>query len=129
MNKSQPRELEDQRIALVREFLESNPGRRVSLAEMTQYAHFSASRLWHLFKAATGMSPSRYSMILRMQWAREMIAAGSASLKEIAAQSGFSDQSHFTRAFRKAYGVNPTLCRNRVYESAFGCGSGYKSEK
>jgi AraC-like DNA-binding protein len=42
----------------------------------------------------------------RLQRARRMIADGE-PLAEIAADAGFSDQSHFSRHFKKAFGVTP----------------------
>jgi AraC-like DNA-binding protein len=42
----------------------------------------------------------------RLEQAKKMITAGT-PLAEIAATAGFSDQSHFNRQFKKAYGMTP----------------------
>jgi AraC family transcriptional regulator len=101
----------DVRIAEIRRLLDASHG-RVSLQEMARHAGLSVSRFCHLFRAATGMAPARYSMRARMLWARSLLADNSLSVKEIAAQAGFDDESHFARAFRKAFGVNPSDKRN-----------------
>jgi AraC family transcriptional regulator len=60
-----------------------------------------------LFKLETGMAPGRYIENLRIERAKALIEAAELPLVEIAHQTGFSDQSHFTRRFRKAVGMTP----------------------
>ena len=50
---------------------------------------------------------------LRLEWARREIARGTA-LAAVAAQAGFADQSHFTKAFAKATGITPSEYRRRL---------------
>jgi AraC-like DNA-binding protein len=45
-------------------------------------------------------------VLRRLDRARALIRAG-VSLAEVAAASGFADQSHLTRQFRRAYGLSP----------------------
>ena len=54
-----------------------------------------------LFKCSTGITPHRYIMIKRMQLAQSLIKKGKMRTSEIASESGFSDQSHLSRCFRK----------------------------
>ncbi|MFJ5369721.1 helix-turn-helix transcriptional regulator, partial [Bosea sp. CER48] len=51
-------------------------------------------------------SPYNYLVMRRLDRARRMLAQ-SASLVDVAFACGFSDQSHLTRQFRRAYGVTP----------------------
>ena len=53
-----------------------------------------------------GTSPHRYLVMRRLEKARGMIGSGR-SLVEIALETGFSDQAHFTRHFKKAHGMTP----------------------
>ena len=76
-----------------------------TLAKMTHRSQFHFSRA---FTRLVGMSPYRYVVHLRLQRAVEMIRDGKFGLAEIAAKTGFADQSHLTRWVRRVHGVSPT---------------------
>jgi AraC-like DNA-binding protein len=69
-------------------------------AGRTRYAVYRA------FRSTYGMSPSDYQRQLRLRAARRLIARGG-PLSDVAAQTGFADQSHLTRWFSRYYGITP----------------------
>ncbi|WP_157140512.1 helix-turn-helix domain-containing protein, partial [Achromobacter xylosoxidans] len=58
------------------------------------------------FHRATGMTPHAYQVQRRLLLARHLLRQGMA-LADTAAAAGFSDQSHMTRLFSRAYGLSP----------------------
>lgn len=90
----------------VRAFLEDNFDRPVQSSELEQVAGMDRFRLIRHFRTRFATTPYRYLMMRRLQKARALIAMGQ-PLAGIAAETGFSDQSHFNRHFRQAYGVSP----------------------
>jgi len=76
-----------------------------TLARMTHRSQFHFSRA---FTRSVGVSPHRYVVHLRLQRAVEMIRDRKFGLAEIAAKTGFADQSHLTRWIRRVHGVSPT---------------------
>lgn len=76
-----------------------------TLAKMTNRSQFHFSRA---FTRSVGVSPYRYVVHLRLQHAVEMIRDGKFGLAEIAAGTGFADQSHLTRWVRRVHGVSLT---------------------
>jgi AraC family transcriptional regulator len=54
-----------------------------------------------------------YIRKLRVLRGRQLLAIDDGTLAEIALQSGFADQSHFTRVFKKHFGLTPSDCRRR----------------
>jgi len=57
------------------------------------------------------MPPHQYLMKLRIERAREILVAGDARIIDVALDLGFSNASHFSRAFARRYGVAPAAFR------------------
>ena len=72
-------------------------------------ARAAASRL---FSHTVGLTPGGWSRSVRLSRARSPIHAG-ASPADVANETGFSDQSHLTREFKRVYGVTPGSLRAR----------------
>jgi AraC-like DNA-binding protein len=73
------------------------------LAEAAGCSRFA---LYRAFSAEFGMSPSDYERQFRLRHARVLLAAGSAPA-DVAALTGFADQAHLARWFKRAYGITP----------------------
>lgn len=63
------------------------------------------------FRSAYGRSPARYRHDWRVAGAIERIVRSAAALADIAADTGFADQAHMTRAVRRASGWSPGALR------------------
>ncbi|GAA4241874.1 AraC family transcriptional regulator [Actinomadura meridiana] len=74
-----------------------------ALAEAAGCSRFA---LYRGFRRAYGMAPSDYQRQLRLRAARRMLARGGA-IGDVAAATGFADQSHLTRWFVRCYGMTP----------------------
>jgi len=95
-----------QAVGRAREFLDANFGRVVRSEQLEAVTSLSRYALARHFRACLGTSPYRYLVMRRLDHARHLMMAG-ASLAETAAASGFADQSHMTRQFKRAYGMSP----------------------
>ena len=85
-------------------------GGPVSLSDVAGTGGLSASRLRHLFVEQTGLPFRTYLLWLRLCRALE-VAAGGASLTQAAHEAGFADSAHFSRTFRRMFGVTPAALR------------------
>jgi AraC family transcriptional regulator len=95
-------------VAYIEDQLEAGP----SLEQMAAAAHLSAYHFARQFKAATGLPPHQYLIARRVERAQQLLQAdGDLSQAEIAAQAGFSDQSQFSRHFKRIVGVTPRQFR------------------
>jgi len=92
--------------SLARDYLEENTERPVRSGELEAVTGLDRYALSRHFRATYSTSPHRFLLMRRLQRARRMIEVGE-PLAEIAADAGFSDQSHFNRHFKKAFGVTP----------------------
>ncbi len=78
----------------------------VTLDEVAQAAGLSPFHAARLFTRTTGMPPHAWRNQLRLQRALAPLRAG-VPVADVAAASGFVDQSHFTRHFKRMFGVPP----------------------
>jgi AraC-like DNA-binding protein len=60
-----------------------------------------------LFRKFHGVSPLKYINDLKLTHAAELIESGEYSITEVAGLSGFADASHFSREFKKHFGIPP----------------------
>jgi AraC family transcriptional regulator len=96
------------RLRAVVEFIEAHFDAGPSLEHLAAVARLSPYHFARQFKAATGLPPHQFVLARRVERAKQLLhGAGDLSLAEIAARTGFSDQSQFTRHFRRLVGVTP----------------------
>ena len=91
----------------IKVLLASDLSRRWTLAEIAKEAGGSPVYLTQVFRQVEGMPLYRYHLRLRLACALDKIAQYD-DLSALAADLGFSSHSHFTAAFRQAYGRSPT---------------------
>lgn len=82
----------------------------VSLGDLGAIGGLSADRLRHLFVEQTGLPFRTYLLWLRLTQAVELLARGVA-LTPAAHEAGFADSAHFSRTFRRMFGIAPTNLR------------------
>jgi transcriptional regulator GlxA family with amidase domain len=104
----------DLRIAAVIVRMRTELHRPLGIAELAAAVNLSPSRLIHLFRSEIGVPPARYLRDLRLRRARVGLQRTFLSVKEVMFQVGFSDPSHFSRAFKVRYGVSPRHFRSRA---------------
>lgn len=81
------------------------------IAAIARGAQVSPIRLVRLFRRTYGISLARFMRVQQLQHALRLLSDPAISLSAVAAETGFSDQSHMTRAFVQTYGVTPAAMR------------------
>jgi AraC-like DNA-binding protein len=97
-------------------YLEEHYADETSMTELAQLCRLSSTHFNRQFRQLLRMSPSEYLLALRVQQARGLLAMSSKTVAEVAAATGFYDQSHFTKRFRSATGMTPRKYRQRFQE-------------
>jgi AraC-like DNA-binding protein len=93
-------------VAIVRDYLHAMAQSEVSIADLAHAAGVSGTQVIRAFSAGTGMPPHSYLVSLRVERSKALLRAG-ASLAGTALEVGFSDQSQFTRHFKRLTGMTP----------------------
>ncbi|GHF78493.1 AraC-like DNA-binding protein [Amycolatopsis bartoniae] len=93
-------------VRRARELLEAAYAEDLRAEDLAHVAGCSRFALHRAFVAAYGLAPSDYQRQLRLRAARRLLTEGRTPA-EVAASTGFADQSHLTRWFKRYYGVTP----------------------
>lgn len=93
-----------------RMFLAERFAEPLTLEEIATHAGVSVFHLCRSFRRWTGTTVHRYRNELRLRRSLEPVAEG-CELTRVALEHGYSSHSHFTAAFRKAFGVTPSAFR------------------
>jgi transcriptional regulator GlxA family with amidase domain len=107
----------DRRVSAALEVIDSNLHERISIIELARAVNLSRWRFCRLFKTETSLSPSVYIGTLRMLEAEKMLVETFLSVKEIRAELGNLDRTHFSRAFKKFRGLTPAQFRRRLVDN------------
>lgn len=97
---------EDVYVRLVRDYLRAHYAENVSLTQLTSLTNLSPFYLLRVFHNCAGFPPHEYQTQVRIAHARKLIRNGT-SLSQAALETGFFDQSHLSRNFKRIVGVTP----------------------
>lgn len=86
---------------------------KLTLGDSAAHFHVNPSYLSALFKQEMGKSFTEYLTLLRLREAKKLLRETDLNLTDIAYQCGFSDQSYFSKVFRKSEGLSPKQYRKQ----------------
>lgn len=109
----EPPSLESEWVCTIRDFLKANLPRPLRLHDLARHAHVSLSTLSHQYKKETGESPMQTLTRLRIAVVKSLLLKGE-PLKFIAIQTGFCDEYHLSKVFKKVEGCSPREFLKRI---------------
>jgi AraC-like DNA-binding protein len=98
----------------VRAYIDQNLDQAIDIKTLADVAGYSLYHFARAFKQSQGCTPCCYLFQRRVHRAQQMLSETTLPIAEIAAATGFSDQSHFSRRFREHAGVAPAQYRRSV---------------
>ena len=102
-----PYHRKDGRIDTVRQYIDVHFCEKDCLSECVKLSGVSSRRFSDIFKASVNMTPNRYIVHRKVEYARELLRSGSLSVSEVAEICGFCDVYYFSRVFKAETGVPP----------------------
>jgi AraC family transcriptional regulator len=95
-------------LGRLRDYVVAHLDEPIEVAALAEIAARSPFHFSRVFTRSVGMTPHRWVVHLRLQRAIELVREGRSGLAEIAARTGFADQSHLSRWVRRVNGVSLT---------------------
>jgi AraC family transcriptional regulator len=105
------------RLDRVLDYIGDNLGANLSLSALANVAGMNLFYFARLFKQSTGVSPHRYVLDQRIHRAKQLLRNSPITVLEASIRTGFADQTHFTKVFRRVVGSTPTEYRREVQPS------------
>jgi len=94
-------------LTLVKEYIHNHLHQDLKLQEMAAIAQISPYHFLRLFRQSVGVTPHQYISQCRLNQAKYLLQHSELSIIEVATQTGFCDQSHLTRYFKRMIGITP----------------------
>lgn len=100
-------------VEQIMNYIEDHYSEKISLDQIAENMYLSPFYISRIFKSETGNAPIRYLINIRLEKAKELLEGGyEGSIQEVAAQVGYDDAYHFSKLFKKRYGISPSQARH-----------------
>lgn len=96
-----------EKLFKIKEILTNNISDIPCIKEISNYVGMSVTKMQKIFKQVFGKSIYQYYLYERMLLARKMLLTRKYTVSEVGYDLGYSNLSHFTKAFYNAFGINP----------------------
>jgi AraC family transcriptional regulator len=93
-------------------YIQDNLSEKITIELLANSAHLSPSHFSRAFKETFGQSPYEFIMASRLHYARNQIIQTDLPFKQIAKNSGFSNNSHMTSVMQKMWSLGPRQIRH-----------------
>ena len=93
-------------------FIEQNFQNDISIEDIAAFCNLNRSYFGKIFRDALGKSPQEFLISYRMSKAAELLKLTKLSIGDISNAVGYPSQLHFSRAFKKVYGMSPRAWRD-----------------
>lgn len=97
-----------------RQFLMDNIDQDTGIEDVARECGLSKGRFIKAFRESIGLPPHQWLLLQRIDMARDLMRNTSLPLAQISVQTGFADQSHFSKTFRRIVGISPARLRREA---------------
>ena len=106
--------MRNEHLAKAIEIMRDRIDHPISPSEIARDLGITVRQIQRLFGRYLNASPKKYFMEMRLERARHLLLQTEAPITEVALACGFENLGHFSRIYRAAYGVSPTMQRGRL---------------
>ena len=93
-------------------YFEDHYNEKISLDQIAENMYLSPYYVSRIFKSETGNAPIHHLIKIRLEKAKELLEGGyGGNIQEVAAMVGYEDAYHFSKLFKKHFGISPSQAR------------------
>jgi AraC-like DNA-binding protein len=102
------------RLAKSIEYMDRNYLDSPALQDVAAQSHLAPNYFHRLFSSTFGVSPFNYMLTRRMNLAKQLLSSSAHTVREVAADCGYSSEFYFSKTFKKHFGTSPSAYRAEV---------------
>jgi len=120
-------------LQTVLDYIDEHIDEYLSVGKLSEIANYSAPQLFRLFMSGMDITPIHYALRRKLYYAAKELVRSDTKVIDIATAFGFESHDSFSRAFKRLYGVAPSVfrknaCRlNKFYRYDVYCIAGYSA--
>ena len=108
----------DPRLLQTIEYIHSHIENDIQISELANLVSLTVNHYSHVFKDHFGMSPKKYILQKKLDYAQNLLATSFFNVNEIAHKLGFDNETYFSRLFREKIGVSPSEYKRQFSKSS-----------
>ncbi len=108
---SRPPITQDGDVSYVIQYMSEHLSEKISIRALAESLHLSYNGLLWKFKAKMNRTPDEFLIMLRMQYAKQLVTENQLRINEIARRCGYANAYYFSNAFKKRFGISPSEYR------------------
>lgn len=101
----------EDRMQYVMNYMDENFLQRLTISSLSELSGYSYDRFRHLFKERYHLSPLRYLLLKRLDYAKSLLRHTQLPISEVSAASGFVNDAQFCSIFKREIGLTPRKFR------------------
>lgn len=105
----------EENMKKTKQFILEHLNEKLTVQQLADAMHMSASHFSRVFKQQTGFSPYDYVLIIRLNKAKELLQKTEMTVASIAYETGFNSESHFICFFTESEGISPGKFRKLAF--------------
>ncbi|MBT2292846.1 helix-turn-helix domain-containing protein [Paenibacillus albidus] len=101
----------EDRVQYVLNYMDEHYRNKLSVKTLSDMSGYSYDRFRHIFKERFGLSPLRYLLLKRLDYAKSLLRHTQMPISEISANAGFVNDAQFCNMFKREIGLTPRKFR------------------
>ena len=114
LRRMQPSDSDESKVARAIGYIRQNYRNGLSVPEVAQVVAMSDSSFYQKFKTVTGTTPLQYQKALRLTEAKDLLTSEKVQVSDVAFAVGYESPSHFSKDYKRHFGLSPNETRMRV---------------